>query len=43
MADEDINDVEKFKSESEQMEQRLNSKTFDLQTVSDVIQDIVSM
>ena len=42
MTDKNNSDVERFKSESEHIEQSLKKKTFDLQTVSDVIQDIVS-
>jgi len=42
MTDEKISDLERLKSESEHIEQSLKKKTFDLQTVSDVIQDIVS-
>lgn len=43
MTDENINDLEIFKPEIEHIEQNLKKKTFDLQTVSDVSQDIVSM
>ncbi len=43
MTDEKINDLEKIISETEHIEQSLKKKTFDLQTVSDVSQDVGSM